>query len=151
MMLTTLEKPSNTTLLTSTTGPMLQVSFPGPQGKSGSASVTYPCVSPIAIGGHRLVRFSSVIQILELADVPGALFLTGITVHAAGVGDPLDILLHGPITEPSWAFTPGPVYATDNGLLTQTVPTQGVLLCVGSALDATTLFFCPRIPLVLSE
>ena len=131
-----------------------QVSFPGPQGgrgPAGDASVLYQCLAPIALGGHRLVRFYTGIKPVDLAMLNEAMLLTGITTNAAGVGDPLEILLQGPITEPSWSWIPGPVYATTDGGLTQTVPISGILFCIGMALDATTLFFNPKIPLILSE
>jgi hypothetical protein len=45
-----------------------------------------------------------------------------ITTGAASPGSPVDVLITGLMVEPSWSWTPGPVYLGANGQLTQTPP-----------------------------
>lgn len=66
-----------------------------------------------------------------------------ITSGAASSGGQVNALMFGAMTEPSWSWTPGPVYLGTNGLLTQTPPAApgAVFIAqVGTATSPTSVF-----------
>ena len=65
--------------------------------------------------------------------------VVGIAMQSVSTGDPVDIRTSGPITDPAWSWTGGPVYVGDAGVLTQTAPTSGWIVSVGSAISSNTI------------
>lgn len=66
-----------------------------------------------------------------------------VTAGAVSSGVSVEALMHGMMVEPSWTWTPGPVYLGTNGLLTQVPPAApGALFIaqVGTATSPTSLF-----------
>lgn len=99
-----------------------------------------------ALGGHRAVKLDSDGKAYYVspsdADVDA---IVGVTSGASSQDTPVNIVLNGEMTENSWTWTPGPVWLGANGVLTQTVPTSGAVVRVGTALGATTMFVEPRL------
>jgi hypothetical protein len=91
-----------------------------------------------ALGGHRVVSvFDGLASYaVRATDYDSRL---GLTTQAAAQDDQVVILFSGPIIEPSWSFTPGPVFVGDSGLLTQTIPATGPIIRIGLATSATTM------------
>lgn len=125
---------------------------PGPPGAAGAPGANLTAIAGVAIGGHRAV----IIENTGLAGYASNTTLShigrlaGITTSASVIGDSITILSLGPVTEPSWNWTPNaPVYLGTAGLLTQTQPITGFLQIIGVASTATTLFINPREPLVI--
>jgi hypothetical protein len=125
------------------------VGLQGPPGSPGDGPVA---TAGETLGGHRCV----VIDAAGLAwyasgTNPAHLGrFAGVTLGAATAGAQAALARVGPVTEPSWAWTPDtPVFLSINGLLTQTVPTAGFLPVIGIALSPTSLFINPREPLAI--
>lgn len=121
--------------LTSGRGPRGLTGDPGP---AGDASIVLAATAVRDLSGHRVVKVFS-----GQADYPDRTgdynARLGVTQGAALEGDAVQVSLAGPLTEPSWSFTPGPVFVGDAGALTQTVPISGPIIRVGSAISATEL------------
>lgn len=67
--------------------------------------------------------------------------ILGVTINAvSGAGQDVEIIGIGRITDPSFSFTPGPIWLGDNGALTQTKPTVGLLVQVATAVTSTSIF-----------
>jgi hypothetical protein len=102
-------------------------------------------VAAVALSGHRVVM-PQVNGQLNYASNDNVAHLAAplwITTGAASPGSPVDVLITGLMVEPSWSWTPGPVYLGANGQLTQTPPAApGALFLaqVGTATSPTTLF-----------
>ncbi|WP_242441312.1 hypothetical protein [Stenotrophomonas maltophilia] len=110
----------------------------GPAGPAGtSPEATYPVGQPIH--GHRVVRLDSGRAYHpDTAVLEHAQACVGIALQSANTGD-VTVRLAGTIEEASWAWHDGAVWCGADGTLTQNPGTTGWLLCVGRALNATTL------------
>lgn len=75
-------------------------------------------------------------------------FLGILVTSASAADDPVTVRRRGAITEAGWSWTPGPVWVGDTGLLTQTVPSTGWVLQVGTAINATTIDIEPEPPIL---
>lgn len=65
----------------------------------------------------------------------------GITMGAIASGAQGPVQVRLTITEPSWNWTPGGlIFLGNNGLLTQTPPTAGFVMMLGTALSAIAMF-----------
>jgi hypothetical protein len=123
---------------------------PGPPGRDGSA-VGVTAVSSIAISGHRVVLVPATdVQYASNDDPTHVNKVLGLTNNAAAAGDDIEVVTAGEVIEPSWNWTPGPVYLGLNGLLTQTVPTSGFIKQVGIAMTATRLLVAFWPPIMLN-
>lgn len=109
---------------------------PGPQGPPGVTSVgqvrvTLPAA--VALSGHRAVTRQpdgtlDYASNTLAAHVHAPIWLT---TGAAAAGVLVEVLLYGQLTEPSWSWTPGPLYLGTGGLITQTPPSApGALFLV---------------------
>ena len=74
-----------------------------------------------------------------LADPDDSRVVLGITRQAGSLGDPILVQTSGPLTNGGWSWAEGPVYSGDGGVLTQTAPSTGWIVCVGIATSATTI------------
>jgi len=154
--ITILSQPQTTTVVgTGQPTTLLQVGAgvqgpPGPQGPAGGTAITATAAQ--ALGGHRAVVLNAS-GAADYADctLPAHMGrFAGITAGAASAGQSATIINAGPLTEPSWAWTPdAPVYLASSGLITQTPPATGFLQIIGMTLSATTLFISPREPLAI--
>ncbi|MGW5514253.1 LtfC-like domain-containing protein [Nocardia africana] len=122
------------------------VPVPGPAGPPGSgeggASVIVTGTAGAALSGHRaVVRNAAGVWVYADNQTPGHIALPiGITTGAASSGTTVKVLMFGEITEPSWSWTPGPVFLGAGGALTQSVPGTGFLAQVAAAISGTTVF-----------
>lgn len=110
----------------------------GPAGRDGSVSVLdYPIGQ--TIHGLRVVRVEG-----GMAYHPDVLVLeqaqqcVGIAIGSATTGT-VAVQLGGPLVEASWNWAAGAVWCGQDGQLTQNPASAGWLLCVGRALNPTTL------------
>lgn len=99
-------------------------------------------IADIPISGHRcVVDTEDGVAYLSLADLSHGERILGISLNAAGVGDPILIQYSGEVTEPSWNWVPDlPIFPTNFGLLTQTPPTSGFIVNIGFASSETSIF-----------
>lgn len=65
--------------------------------------------------------------------------IVGISTNAAVDGDEVIVRTNGEITEPSWNWTPGPIFAGNGGVLTQTPPVGAWIRQVGVAVAPTKI------------
>jgi len=103
------------------------------------------------LGGHRVVRQYTdgcVYYASNTSDSHKHAIL-GVTTGAVSSGNDATVQTFGELTEPSWAWTPGqPVFLSTSGLLTQTAPSSGFVLVIGTAQTATKLFISIKPPIV---
>lgn len=96
-----------------------------------------------SLGGHRIVRMHNSDEVLYASNSDSSQLynVLGLTTGAATIGADVVVLLGGEITEPSWNWTKDQyVYLGLNGQLTQTLPTTGFLLVIGTAIDSDVVF-----------
>jgi len=92
------------------------------------------------LSGHRAVKINGSGEAVYVSHADAdADLVTGLTTGAAVGGGQVEIVTDGELIEPSWTWTPGPVYLSTNGQLTQTPPASGALIEMGIALAATRL------------
>jgi len=110
-------------------------------------------IASVDLGGQRVVvndgaynvTYADASNLLEMHNV------LGLTQGAAALGAEVVVLKSGEITEGSWSWTPDNyVYLGLNGLLTQTVPTSGFLLVIGTAIAPTVLNVNIGAPILLT-
>lgn len=104
------------------------------------------------LSGHRAVILDSagLAWYADRAVAGDKLRVAGITLGAALTGVEVWVLAHGPVTEPSWTWTPdAPVFLGHTGLLTQIVPTDGFSIVLGVASTATSLFVNMQPPIAI--
>lgn len=65
--------------------------------------------------------------------------IVGISRSAADTTEEVEVQTGGLITNEGWSWAQGAVYADDEGVLTQTPPTTGWLVRVGTAVSETTI------------
>lgn len=93
------------------------------------------------LSGHKVVRATGTDHVdYASSDDPAHIgSAIGVTYGAAAAGTPIAVVTSGPIVEPTWSWTPGPVFLGINGALTQTAPTSGFVQTVGVATSPTRL------------
>jgi len=95
------------------------------------------------IGGFRCVVANSVGEILhaDVAHVLAGKEIIGVSTQAAQIGTLCDIAITGDeIIEPSWNWdTDKSIYASEFGVLTQTVPTENYMQMIAIPLSPTSI------------
>lgn len=126
----------------------------GPPGPAGSPAGPASYEAGEAISGHTAVSVddSGLIAATDPADPSSVHRCIGITIGAVASGDTTDVSTIGAVDEGSWAWMPGvPVWVGVGGTLTQSVPiAPALMLEIGVALTATSLFVRTRSPLALA-
>lgn len=111
-----------------------------PENNSGTLDVTI--IAQEVVNAYRAVGYDG------LFTQPNADSLSryaGITRMATVIGDPIDVVRSGLMTEAGWNWTPNqPVFISVNGVITQTQPTAGnPVRRIGWAISATQLNLDP--------
>lgn len=75
----------------------------------------------------------------DIAVESDALVVMGISTQAGATGSDVRVQVSGRITHASWSWGAGPVYADDEGVLTQTAPSSGWIVRIGHAISSTTI------------
>ncbi|CAK0775929.1 hypothetical protein CCP3SC1_70069 [Gammaproteobacteria bacterium] len=106
--------------------------------------------APRITSGHRLVWLPA-LNLVDGSDTDTASlgYAIGMTLNAAIQGDMIRVAISGKISEPSWSFTTGRIYAFEGGAFTQTLPSTGAMICVGRALSNTEMYFQPQPTIIL--
>jgi hypothetical protein len=123
----------------------------GIQGLPGSVQSTVTRVAAIDVGGQRVVVLDDSEKVIyaDRSIVAHADKILGVTTGAAVTGADATVQTYGEMDDPSFAFTPGgAVYASVNGLMTQTAPSSGFSRAVGYAMAATKLFIDLGVPTI---
>ncbi len=119
---------------------LVEVGITGPEGPEGPAGTPeqVTLVAGEALGGQRAVISSSGQLFYADKDNPAHLGrVVGITIGAASALDTVPIQLFGELSGFSGLTPDAPIYLSNNGVLTQTVPTTGFLQKVGVAITST--------------
>ena len=88
------------------------------------------------LGGGRLVTVAG----LHSQDATVNLIL-GVSAGAASNGARCTVRISGAMNDGAWAWTPGgAIFASPNGIMTQTAPTTGPMRRVAIAISATSIF-----------
>lgn len=111
---------------------------PGPRGLPGSA-FTLPAGEPLS--GHRvLALMADTVAVYADQGDASAQMIQGFSAHAASAGEDVEIVQSGPLAWPAANLTPGlPVFLASDGLVTQTAPSTGWLVQVGTAVETDLL------------
>lgn len=92
------------------------------------------------ISGHRaIVSTGSAARYPDASVSADGDLIVGISTNAAVDGDEVTVRTTGEIIEPSWNWTPGPIFAGNNGVLTQTPPAGAWIRQVGVAVAPTRI------------
>lgn len=132
---------------------VVQVSgVPGPMGPPGPSAGGLSLTASGAIGGHRLlVALGGGLAGYADSGTPAHVGkVVGMSTAAAADGAPVSLIQVGEIIEPSWAWSPGPVYLGANGVPTQTQPISGFLQEIGVATAPTRLLVDLKMPIQLN-
>lgn len=119
-----------------------------PAGPGGGGS-TAPAATTLA--AHRAIR-SGPTGVSHYSAVDASQFASyvGISLAAAMPGDVVKYQQAGSVDETSWNWIAGlPVYAAEDGELTQAEPVTGVSQVVGVAIAATTILLGRYTPILL--
>jgi hypothetical protein len=136
-----LEQPSTPIEVTDTPATVIEVLDIGLQGPPGSGNGSFDVIGTAAtnLGGQRVVYLAADGMRYGTANDPITLDVIGITVGSASVGAAVVVRSSGPMTDPTFNFTPGPIFLGLNGLLTQVSPSTGGAIIIGNALSANTM------------
>ena len=111
-------------------------------GSGGGSAVTNTFISSGAVSAHVAIYADEINGIL----VANPSILTqqdriiGVTkTSAAASGETVTFVAEGLLVDPSFTFTPGPVYVGSGGSLTQIKPTSDLLIQIGIAISLTEL------------
>ena len=74
--------------------------------------------------------------------------IIGVALNDAAIDEDVNVCNCGSFTNTSWNFVPGRIFLNGSGL-SQTVPTEGVLICVGVALNSNTILIRFGEPIIL--
>lgn len=118
----------------------------GPPGPAGPVGGIATRIAGENIGGHRAVTVGADGKAYLASPVePQAQAVLGVTTGAAAAGASVTVQCAGVLSEASWAWAPGPVWLSADGVLTQVVPTVGAAVHIGIAGGPTSLTVAPRI------
>lgn len=123
----------------------------GPAGPPGNDRVSVSR-APAAenLSGHRAIGGSGDgVRARSASDLSTLGQVVGVTLGSAVRGQEVQFQTSGEIVEPSWSWTPGRVWLGENGLLTQTLPTQGYLQQIGVSNGPTKLIVNIGMPIQL--
>ena len=110
----------------------------GPQGTPGTNATATTVIAAVPLGGFR-----AVIDDGNYADGTNMDRYIGVTKSAVAAGLAVEVQKDGPLTDPSFSFTPGqPVFASASGVLSQT-PSSVNIRRIGWASTATTINLDP--------
>jgi hypothetical protein len=124
----------------------------GPMGPAGPSAGGLVLTASGALGGHRLLVALGA-GLAGTADPGNPAHVgqvVGMSNAAAADGTAVTVIQVGEIVEPSWAWSPGPVYLGAVGVPTQTRPTTGFLQEIGVATGPTRLVMDLKMPIQLN-
>lgn len=110
------------------------------QATTGTLDVTI--IAQEVVNAYRAVGYDGY---FTQPDIDSLSAYAGVTRMATVIGDPIDVVRSGLMTEPAWTWTVNaPVFITTDGVLTQTQPTPGnPVRRIGWAISATELNLDP--------
>jgi hypothetical protein len=132
--------------------PMPIAALIGPPGLGGEGEAsTIVREAGEALGGHRAISVG-VSGLALYADPFDPLLRVpaGVSIGAAAGGDTVTVQIAGELVEPSWSWTPGPIYLAPLGMLTQAPPVSGAIVIVGQATGPSAMRIGPQLVALLN-
>ncbi len=110
-------------------------------GGGNSSKIIAPEIAGMVLSGNRvLVKLPSGQMFPADKDTPSHMHkVAGVGLNSASAGSAVQVQSFGELVEPTWNWVEGPVYLGNAGQLTQTVPTSGFLVLIGTAIAPTVL------------
>ncbi len=107
-----------------------------------------------AIGSQRVLKSSATAGKASYADkgnIADAAIVLGISRNAAADGSAVNIQYNGKMDDGAWTWAPqSPIYCGVSGVLTDAIPTSGMVIQVGTALSATSILVNIKQPFILN-
>lgn len=116
-------------------GPPGAPGAPGPEGGAALQRTAGTTLSAL----RAVYELDGQVHYLDYRDAEHIDLLLGITLTAAGAGQPINVQRSGAIDDSGWSWTPGPVWLGADGVLTQTPPATGYYVLIGAAVSANRL------------
>lgn len=133
---------------------LADIGQPGPAGPSGDTSSVMSATTAEPISGHFIVTIknSGLMDYASANNASDTHRPLAMTTGAWAGAVPATATLFGPITEPSWSWTPGlPIWLGDSGLPTQNLPVDAAFQRqVAEVVNSTSIIFSPSIAIVLT-
>ena len=118
----------------------------GQQGARGPSGGNLAGPAGEVLSGHRVLTLSPSGFFVYSDSLHGV----GIGANAANIGDPVEVIISGPMEDPSWNWVPElPIYQTGMGQLTQVVPVTGFVREVAFAVAPHRILVSFRPPIIL--
>jgi hypothetical protein len=119
------------------------VGLPGKNGIPLSAAITL--ISDKALGGNRVI--TNTLHYADNTNISHLGNILGFSEGAVNIGENLTIKFSGELDGFS-SLTLAPIYLSTNGTITQTVPTSGFILQLGTAISSTKILIFPFTPIL---
>ncbi len=120
---------------------VVQGGVQGPPGVPGASTQFEYWPAGMVLGGNRAVTINGSGQLVYPDPSQANSWCVGITKHSAVQGELVEVQIFGSQTELGWNWTAGElVFVGAGGVLTQTAPSTGQLIIVGTALTSTRIF-----------
>lgn len=117
----------------------------GPPGPPGT--LDYPkLISGQVLSGHRIVELNSEGKLVYSNSINAI----GLTIQASEVDSLTRIICLGPIEDPSWNWElDKPIFQGPDGVMTQELPTTGLLRQVARVISSSKIFIQFNQPIIL--
>lgn len=147
-----IDRPGNEyrPVVTADDGTPHELEHPNEGGGGGGATITITRTAGQAISGGRGIAIGLDGSALYADPVDVNLRVPiGIAAHAASLGEELEIQLLGEFQDDGWTWSPGEIFLTGSGILTQTPPNEGAIVLVGYMTAADSMRISPELVAVL--
>lgn len=118
----------------------------------GGADFSLGSTAAANLSGQRAIKAlgDGTVNYADCSVTADAGLCVGITTAAAISGADVSFQAEGLMTDGSWSWSPGMIYLSTTGQLTQTEPTSGFSQVLAVALSATTIMVSVEDPIVLA-
>lgn len=123
------------------------IGIPGPAGGSALQRTAGQTLSAL----RAVYELDGEVFLLDLADAAHIDFLLGITLNAADISTPVNVQRSGSLEDANWSWLPGRIWLGPEGRLTQTPPTSGFDLAIGTAVSSTRITLNLQDPIEIEE
>ncbi|HUB92170.1 MAG TPA: hypothetical protein VMA74_20770 [Dyella sp.] len=131
--------------------PIVRMGFAGPQGIPGQVGdLSFTVTAAVDVGYPQVVAIvDGAAHLADPTNVADMMAELAITTQAAAAGNPVTVNIFFSLSEPGWNWQPGRMYlGPAPGQISQSPSTTGALLEVGRAVNATTINFNIRTPIM---
>lgn len=125
---------------------------PGPPGAPGAPGGEVTRLAAQILSGHRVVvpLDDGSVAYADATNIAHVNRPVWMTTGSWSAGWAAALVTAGPITEGSWAWSPGLVYLGANGSLTQSIPADAAFIrVVAEVISSTSIMFNPRPPIAI--